>query len=170
MSSTAPAARHHSPIPKALVGICVLLFWFYVTLLQIQTSEALVLGTGTSSLLPSFKTLLQIPEAFQGQLSPTMVKAFIWGYGVQLIFLVMVVGYDHARQTIHSSSSTLGAFFTTGMWLIVLYNFVSDFLYGMTGMGWWGQLGYALIASFVVAFLGLVGVNFLVKAWNDWSK
>lgn len=171
MSSNAPAARGgHSPIPFIAVGVLCLIFWLYVSLLQIQTSEAFVLGGSTVGLTPNFNVLHQVPDFVLGHLDATMVKAVIWGWGVEVLFLVAIVGYEHAHSSVRSSNQTLGTIFGTGLWLIIGYNFVSDFKYGQIGTGFWGQVGFALIASFTVAFLGIVGIKFIEVGMKEWRR
>lgn len=172
MSSNAPASSHKgaSPIAFVAVGLLALIFWAYVSLLQIQTSEAFVLGGSTTGLVPNFNVLHQIPDFVQGHLDATMVKAVIWGWGVEILFLIAIVGYDHAHGSVKSNNQTLGTIFSTGIWLIILYNFVSDFKYGQIGTGFWGQFGFAMIATFVVAFLGVIGIRFLEVAVKDMKR
>ncbi len=172
MSSNAPSASHKGPSPIAFlaVGALCLIFWFYVSLLQIQTSEQFVLGGSPVGLVPNFDVLGQIPAFMQGHLDATMVKAVIWGWGVEILFLVAVIGFDHAHGSVKHNNSTLGSIFATGIILIIGYNFVSDFKYGQIATGFWGQVGFALICSFIVAFLGIVGVKFFEIALKEWRR
>lgn len=172
MSVNAPTSTHKGPSPLLLAGLgtLCLIFWVYVSLLQIQTSESFVLGGSTVGLTPNLNVLAQIPDFVQGHLDSTMVKAVIWGWGVEILFLIAVVGHEIAHGSVRSSNRTLGTVFATGIWLIIAYNAFSDFKYGQIGTGFWGQVGFAAMTSFVVAFFGIVGVKFLEVAVKDWRK
>jgi hypothetical protein len=171
MSSNAPAHTHKgSPIPLLLLGVFLILLCVYASLLQIQTSEAFILNGPVTGLKPNKDILLQVPQFFQGQLSVTMTKAFMWGFGVEALYLICVIGYEHAHGAVKSSNQTLAKIFVTGMVGCVIFNGWSDFQYGQMATGFWGQFAFAVITSFMVAFFGIVGVKFLEVAMKEWGK
>lgn len=167
MSSQSVKGR--SPIPILLVGIFAVLMCIYASCLQIATSEAFILNGSTVGLKPNMQILWQVPQFFQGQLSADMSKAFMWGFGIQTLFLICIVGFDIAHGAVHSSHPTLGRMFIFGMVGCVIFNGWTDFTYGNIASGFGGQLAFAVITSMMVAFFGIVGAKFIEVAVKEWG-
>lgn len=170
MSSNAPAHKGRSPIPLAFVGAFALLLCIYASCLQIATSEAFILNGPAVNLTPNLAILQQVPAFFQGHLSATMSKAFMWGFGIEALYLICIVGFEIAHSAVHSSNQTLAKVFVFGMIACIAFNAWSDFQYGQLNTGFWGQVGFAVITSFMVAFFGIIGVKFLEVAIKEWGK
>ena len=170
MSSNAPA-KAHSPIPDLLLGGFVTLLSIGASCLQIATSEAFMMNGAPVSLKPDFAILWQVPEFFQGTIDPNLVPAFMWGFGVEAIFLICVLGFDLAHGTIKANNSVLARVFLFGMIGCIALNGWSDFKYGVAiRSGTWGHIAFALITSFMVAFFGIVGVKFLERGVKEWGR
>ncbi|GHO96085.1 hypothetical protein KSF_061330 [Reticulibacter mediterranei] len=155
--------RGNVPILKGLLGVVLIGFWLLALMLQIQTSEAFILKSAVISFAPDWGILLQPVQLLHGELSMNMAKAVMWGWGVELVYLVCVIG-EVAVQ------GRLGGWFKTGAFILVAFNFWTDFNYGNLPSGMGGQLGFAAITSFIVAFFGLIGINLLWTAITEWGR
>ena len=168
MSSTAPATKaHHNPIPFGFVGILLILGCLYATLLEIQASEAWALSSHVVSFQPNWSIIQQPYYMFVGGLSATVAKAAMWGWGSELVFLICVLGYEAAHESIFGMNKALASWFRTGAFAIIIFNFYTNYAYGSLGSGMIGQLAFAGITSFAVMFFGVIGIRFLSIALNN---
>lgn len=168
--STIPHATRSSPVPMIVLGVLLLAFFVIGSILHIQTSEAFFLGGHTVGITPNWGILLQPVKFFQGELSPRMAEAVMWGWGIELVFLVCVVGYEVAHESVAAASSGMSKLFHTGMFVLVIFDGWTDFQYGNLANGFWGQLAFAAITAFVVFFFGTVGWRFIERGLNDWHR
>src|SRR5215831_14886093 len=97
-TTSAPRRHSGSPLPPLIIGLALLALWVVATLLQIQTSEAFLLDGPAVSLVPNWGILTQVPELVQGKLTPDLAKATIWGWGIELVYLSAIVGYEIAHD------------------------------------------------------------------------
>src|SRR5437588_424259 len=111
---TATARKHGSPLPLILLGVLFLTFWVLATLLQIQTSEAFIENGPAVALVPNWTILMQPVDLVAGHLSIVEAKATLWGWGMELIFLLCIVGYEIAHDSVKVSSKQLAPWFNTG--------------------------------------------------------
>lgn len=169
-SAPAPAKGARSPILLLFLGVAVLLFWLLASMLQIQTSEAFILQGPVVSLAPNWGILKQPWELVQGSLSIDMAKAVMWGWGIELIYLVCVIGYEVAHESVKASSHHLASWFRTGVIALISLDAYTDFNYGNLASGFWGQLAFALIAAFIVAFFGIIGVRLIEAGIKEWQR
>lgn len=170
MSSTATtASKGSSPILKFLVGVALILLWIVASLLQIQTSESFILNGPVVHYAADWAILYQPYYLVTGQLTPTLAKAVMWGWGVELIFLVCVIGYEEAHATISEGNKRLANIFRIGSFAIIAFDAWTDFNYGSLPSGIGGQLAFAAITAFIVMFAGVAGVHLVVKAMREFS-
>src|SRR5258708_33544745 len=160
--SCVAANRGNIPILKLLLGVVLVGFFLLALMLQIQTSEAFILNGPAVSLAPNWGILKQPVELAQGSLTTDMAKAAMWGWGIELIYLVCVVG----EVTVHGR---LHGWFKTGAFILVVFDFWTDFQYGSLASGTWGQIAFAGITSFIVAFFGILGLNMIWSAITEIS-
>jgi hypothetical protein len=132
-------------------------------MLQIQTSEAFLLGSSPVQLAANWGVLSQPVAVLQGKLPLDMAKAVMWGWGIELVYLVCVVG----EVSIHGR---LGGWFKTGAVILVVFNFWTDFNYGQMASGFWGQVAFAAITSFIVAFFGVLGLTLIWESITEFSR
>ena len=160
----APASHHGTaPILKLLLGILLIGFFLLALMLQIQTSEAFLLGSSPVQLAANWGVLNQPFALLQGKLPLDMAKAVMWGWGIELVYLVCVVG----EVSIHG---WLGGWFKTGAVILVVFNFWTDFNYGQMASGFWGQVAFAAITSFIVAFFGVLGLTLIWESITGFSR
>lgn len=167
---SANSRNSSSPIPKLFIGLLLIFFFLVGSLLHIQTSEAFFLGGQTVGLSPNWGILLQPWQLFTGQLTPRMAQAVMWGWGIEMTFLICVVGYETAHDAVAASSRRMASIFRTGTLALVVFNGWADFQYGNIASGFWGQVAFALITSFVVFFFGTIGWRLIESALTDWNR
>jgi|SRR5579884_2649197 len=154
--------RGNVPLLKLLLGILLIVFFLLALLLQIQTSEAFILGGSPVTLATNWGILNQPIDLIQGRLPMNMAKAVIWGWAIELIYLVCVIG----EVSVHGR---LQNWFKTGAVILVSFNFWTDFNYGTLPSGWGGQVAFAGSTAFVVAFFGVIGLNLLFQAITEFG-
>ena len=110
----ANSRRANSPLPLLIVGLALILFWVLASVLQIQTSEAFLLRGPAVTFVPNWGVLKQPLDLVQGHLTTDMAKATMWGWGIELIYLVCIVGYEVAHESVKASNHHLAAWFRTG--------------------------------------------------------
>lgn len=164
------ARRMNSPLPILLVGAALILFWVLASMLQIQTSEAFILKGPVVTFVPDWGILVQPVALVLGHLSPELVKATMWGWGIELIYLVCIVGYEVAHESVRASNQHLASWFRTGAVALISFDAYTDFQYGSLASGLWGQLAFALVTAFIVAFFGVVGFRLLEHGLTQWSR
>ncbi len=153
-----------------LLGLALIVFWLLASLLQIQTSEAFLLRGPVVTFAPNWSILKQPVELVQGQLTSDMAKATMWGWGIELIYLVCIIGYEVAHEGVRSSNHHLAAWFSTGTVALIAFDAYTDFQYGQLASGFWGQVAFALITAFIVAFFGIVGFRLIEHGLTQWSR
>jgi hypothetical protein len=157
-----PSARGAvPPLGLFIVGVIALLFWAWGNLVQIQTSEAFLLGGGNISLVPNLHVLNQPFDFFHGTLSPDLMKAATWAWGLEGLLLVVSIGveYSHIVQK-HAR------WFNTGAIILLVLNSIADYQYGSVQTGFWGQVAFAAMTLFMSFFMGLVGIHLI---WSSFS-
>jgi hypothetical protein len=112
------------------------------------------------SLLATSYLSLRIPWA----------KATRWGWGIELIYLVCIVGYEVAHESVKASNRHLAAWFRTGVVALIALDAYTDFQYGQLASGFWGQVAFALVTAFIVAFFGIVGLRLTEHGLTEWSR
>jgi hypothetical protein len=149
--------RGNVPILKLLLGVLLVVFFLLALLLEIQTSEAFLLHGPAVTLAPNWGILQQPLELVQGGLPADMAKAVMWGWGIELTYLVCVVG------EVSTHAGRLHGWFQTGALVLVAFNAWTNINYGTLASGVGGQLAFAGVTSFIVAFFGVIGINLI---WN----
>lgn len=167
-TATTTTARHSgSPIPRILLGVILLVFFVLGSILHIQTSEAFFLNGHIVGLAPNLQILLQPVLFVEGKLAPIMAETVMWGWGIELVFLICVVGFEVAHESVRTGSQSMARVFRTGMIVLILFDGYSDFMYGNVASGFWGQLAFAAITSFIVFFFGTIGFRFIEQGIQD---
>jgi len=171
-TTTTPASSHRgaSPIPALIVGLALLVFWVLASMLQIQTSEAFLLKGPMVTFVPDWGILKQPLDLVQGQLSIEMAKAVMWGWGIELVYLVCIVGYEIAHESVKASNRHLASVFRTGVVALIAFDAYTDFQYGSLASGFWGQVAFAGVTAFIVAFFGVIGFRLLEHGLTGWGK
>jgi hypothetical protein len=151
-----------------LVGLALLVFWVLASVLQIQTSEAFILKGPAVTFAPNWDILRQPFDLIGGHLKADMAKAAMWG--IELIYLVCIVGYEVAHESIKASNRHLASWFRTGVIALIAFDAYTDFQYGNLASGPGGQFAFAAVTAFIVAFFGIVGVRLIEHGLTQWSR
>ena len=162
--------RPNSPLPVLLLGFALIIFWLLASLLQIQTSEAFILNGAVVGFNPNWSILKQPLDLVQGHLSADMAKAAMWGWGIELIYLVCIIGYEVAHEGVKATNHHLAGVFSTGAVGLIAFGFYTDFQYGQLASGMWGQVAFALVTAFMVAFFGIIGLRLIEHGINEWTR
>jgi hypothetical protein len=156
-------AQHKGKNPAPLIGLgfVLMIFWFMCSLIEIEATEAWIVPN-TVHFIPNWDILLQIPQLVTGKgLDTTHAQAAFLGWGVELVTLVVILGYDIAADSISHANSNLVDTFKTGLILIIIFNLITNFTYGSLGSGILGHLVFTVVLSFVSWFFGLIGFRFV---------
>src|SRR5579872_5402081 len=130
IAGTVGSQRTGSPLPLLIVGAALLAFWVLASMLQIQTSEAFILRGPAVTLAPNWGILRQPVDFVQGHLTTDLAKAAMWGWGIELIYLVCIVGYEVAHESVKASNRHLASWFRTGVVALIAFDAYTDFQYG----------------------------------------
>ncbi|HLZ64437.1 MAG TPA: hypothetical protein VKR06_46510 [Ktedonosporobacter sp.] len=149
------------PLLRLILGVVLVVFFLLALMLQVQTSEAFMLAGSPVGLAPDWGILRQPYDLLHGTLQMDMSKAVMWGWGIELVYLVCVVG--------EVAVSRWQGWFKTGAIILVGFNFWTDLNYGALPSGFGGQLAFAGITSFIVAFFGVVGLGLIWGAITEMS-
>lgn len=155
--------RGNIPVLKLALGLALIIFFLLALMLQIQTSEAFILRGPSVSLAPNWAVLRQPFDLVQGLLPMNMAEAVMWGWGIELVYLVCVIGEVAVHGRLHN-------WFKTGAIALVAFDFWTDFNYGNLASGTGGQLAFAGITSFIVAFFGIIGLNLIWDSLTDFTS
>lgn len=147
------------PILKLLLGVLFVFFFLIILVMDIQASESYLLQ-GAVVNAPNWGMLQQPWLLAQGAYGSTMAKAVIWGWVIELIFMACVIGEVAVHGKMHG-------WFRTGGIILVCINFWTNVNYGALPSGFGGQISFALLSAFGVAFLGVMGLNMIFSAITE---
>ena len=60
--------------------------------------------------------------------------------------------------------------FRTGVVALIAFDAYTDFQYGSLASGLWGQVAFAGVTAFIVAFFGVIGFRLLEHGLTGWGK
>lgn len=169
-SATAGSPTHTSGHPALfiiLVGAGFLVLFIVGLITQVQTNEAFILHAGNVTVYkPDWSILVQIPNLVLGNDTPGEAAATIFGWGIELIYLGFIIGYELLQDSVQRSGQFMAALFKTLSWVVIFFNGWTDYNYGSLGGGAWGHIGFALVTSFVVGFFGTIGMYLIEVGWK----
>lgn len=158
---------HHLGIAM-FVGIGMIALFVVVLVAQIQTNEAFITHKGNVNIFqPDWGIILQIPALVTGGLPADQAAAAIVGWGVELLYLGFIVGYEILKDSVHSASGpAMARIFRSLGFVLIAFNGYTDYLYGTLGSGIGGHLAFALMCSAIVAYFGTVGWALINHSWK----
>lgn len=163
----AGTAHKSAPIIYIVFGVLILVLSLGFTIFQIETNEAFVLGRQAGGYVAMLDVLKQIPEFFGGGLSAAGAVAFEVGYGVEAIFIMLVMLYEAAHDGVMHMSPKLAPLFRFGMYVVAGYDFWTDVHFNVLS-SIAAQIGFAIVAFLMVAFGPTAGVASIVKGIKEW--
>ncbi|SRR6266568_4324375 len=162
---------------------CALFLWGVMgSLVQIQTTEAFLLGARTASFIPNWEVLHQPVLLMQGiqaatgahtspsQITSDQAMSYMGGWAIELVFLAVVVALDVCLVAIRGANKHLVKFFLCAVILIVMFDLYTDYLYGHLGSGQNGQILFALVMGVVVTFFNVAGIALIEFGIKIWGK
>jgi hypothetical protein len=167
-TNTTATHKGHPMIYIMLVGLGMLALFAVVFVAQIQTNEAYIQHSGSVSIFhPDWSIVMQIPALITGQLSSSEAAAAIVGWGIELLYLGFVVGYEILKDSVHiASGPAMAKIFRSLGWVIIAFNGYTDYLYGTLGSGIGGHIAFALMCSAIVAYFGTIGWALISFGWR----
>ncbi len=181
-NNRAPVVRNTQPAPVpqnyssghparfvALVGVAFVVFFVLAIMMQVETNEALITHQGIVNIYrPNWAILWQPVELVMGGLSATDAAASMFGWGIELVYLGFIVGYEMLQDSVAASGLMMSRIFLTLSWGIVLFNAWADFNYGFIASNdFGGHLLFALMMSFIVGFFGTIGMFLIRHGWSQ---
>lgn len=169
-ATTTPSTNTKQGHPAAfimVVGVAFLALFIVGVMTQIQTNEAFITHAGNVNVYkPDWSILFQIPSLVMGNLGPDEAAATIFGWGIELIYLGFIIGYEMLHNSVQRSGQLMASVFRTLSWVIIVFNGWTDYNYGTLGGGAWGHFGFALVTSFIVGFFGTIGMFLIEQGWK----
>lgn len=150
------------------VGIGMIVLFLIVFVSQVQTTEAWVQHQGAVDVFhPNWSIVWQIPALVIGQLPSSEAQAAIVGWGVELVYLAFIVGYEILKEAVHTTSGQLMAKVCRSLGFVVIaFCGYTDYQYGTIGTGIVGHLTFAVVCSIVIAYFGTIGWAFIRHGWQ----
>jgi cytochrome c oxidase subunit IV len=145
------------PLVYVLLGAFALLFWAGGTAIQVQTSEAWIMGVPLTR-FPSIATFGQLWEFAWGRLPASAIVPFSFGWGVQIALIIASVGVELPRHPQWRYLLSWGVII-----LLIGVNSCGDYLYAQQ-YGFWGASGFTLVILFVTFCAGLLAIMCFIHA------
>src|SRR5260221_556331 len=122
---------HHklgsSPLIMFLLGLLVLVLWLAASVVQIQTSESLALGSTSRVAGVAWSILVQPWLMLSGQAPIQLVTSWLYAWVVEVITLVFALALSVAVVKINSVNSHFGRWFTVSGLLLIGLNSWADY-------------------------------------------
>lgn len=137
---------HHklgaSPLIMFLLGGLALILWLAATVVQIQTSELLALGSTSRVASVAWGVLVQPWLLITGQAPIQFATAWEYAWIVELVTLVYALALSVAVVKIATVNPHLGKWFAIGAFLLVVLNGYADYS---------GSPGTNMLVQFLIA-------------------
>jgi hypothetical protein len=157
------------PIPLVIIGILALALWVIATLLSIEATEAWSGNSHVATFVPNFAVVLQIGELLNGtKLTAQEAKSYFTGWGIEVVTLIIVIGYEAAKDGILVANHRLTSWFTVGLGITFIWNIFTNLIYGWDGSNIGLQIVFGLFTSFVSTFFAIVSYSMLHRAYRIW--
>lgn len=152
-----------------IIGVGALAICGVVIAMDIQASESYLLQSAVQSFSGSWNVLRQPYDFMVGNLDLNTAKSVAWGWGVELVYFMCVVGWGVARDSVEIYNRKLVGIMRTVAWAIVILNTWTTIQYGHLGSGIWGQIGFGLLTSLMSVGLPLVAAYVLIGTYSPGS-
>jgi hypothetical protein len=145
------------PLVYVLLGLLALLFWAGGTAIQVQTSEAWIMGVPLTR-FPSIATFGHLWEFAWGKLPVEAIVPFSFGWGVQIALIIASVGVELPRHPAWRYALSWAVII-----LLIGVNSAGDYVYSWH-YGFWGATGFTVVILFVTFCAGLLAVMCFMHA------
>ena len=165
---TATTSKKHHAGFYVVTGLGFLALFIVGLFAEIQSSEALITNSGQIvSYVPNFALLMQIPDLFMGHPTLTEAKATILVWGIELVWFGFIIGQEIMNDSASKSGKQVASLSRIGTYIIIGYNFWSNYNYGTIGPeGVGGHILFSLVVAFLVGYFGIWGVAFIEHGWK----
>jgi hypothetical protein len=145
------------------IGVFMVVFCIICTLLEVQTSEAMLMHGGLAQLTrPDLATFVQLLDLVQGKLAPFQIIVVIWGWGSQITYFACIVGYNHFHKSLARHNKWLAGICCAIAALVTIYNMVSDYNYvGLVINDFWWQMALTSVIALGAGAFGIAGIHFI---------
>jgi hypothetical protein len=147
-----------------LFGLGIICLWFFVEILvlDVQASQAFINGGQPFYMsATTTSTVQEVWYLFTENLSINDRRLIIYGWGIELIMFIGVMGWEIAKSSIGHHNPKLANVFSSVAIIIIIFNFWTTANFGTLT---WQSVGFAVLTAFGVAFFGVVGTYFLEYA------
>src|SRR6266568_924822 len=114
----------------ALVGLIIAGFGIAAMSLQIQTTEVWINGGGVASITPNYSIFTQPLDMLNGKISGNALIDVLVGWGIELTFIMCLIGFEHAHAGVRRGNSKLADVFVVGCIIVAAMNWLADYNYG----------------------------------------
>lgn len=151
------------PLVYIILGVVCLGVWAAGTAIQVQTSEAWMMGTVVNR-IPTLATFAQVGLFISGGLPESLVVPFAFAWSAQIALIAASVGIELPKEP-------KWRYYTSWAVVILLIgtNSAGDWSYSAQ-YGTWGQIGFTMAILFLTFFVGLLAVMCFVHAFRKFAK
>jgi len=160
-STNTKGSEHHFLWGVVLIaaGLLVGYFWLWGNAVQIQTSEAWIVGKAIQvTLSPHLDIFLQVTQFWSGNLTYTEMIAYTWGWLSQIILLAFSIGIEF-----HIGGRGRARAWKWCSILFIVLNSLADLNYGNAFGGSWQPWLFAAACFMASFFFGLAGIGLIVE-------
>jgi hypothetical protein len=177
-ANTGTAAKQHDismlvfpPIVHVVWGLVLIGGFILGMMMQIQSTEAWMLGESTQSLVPDFSIFQQFPDFISRHMAPGVSVAFLVAWSVELIYITLKIGTARPRahamrkygvgtvtDAVVRSAAIRAAIWSVVSWGIFLFNAFTDWQYA-TSLGGWQQVAWIIVVGATTFYAGTHGIQ-----------
>jgi hypothetical protein len=169
-----PAWDTWPPIVYLLFGLLIAAVWLYSNMIQMRTSEEWMFHLLGTNAIPPYDPIKQIGDVLAGHADATAIKAYTWGWFVQIALFISALGLARVHDVIHrkynagtttsltasKSSGRKGIVFNVACFILFGLNSLADLQF--TASSLWGQLLFAGIILMASYFFGQLAIHLIV--------
>lgn len=155
-----------SPLLNFLLGGFVLLFWAGGSVVQVQTSEYLALGSHLRVAGVAWNVLLQPYLILSGQAPIQFVTAWLYGWIVEIVTLVFALALSQAVVKISTVNPHLGKGFIIFGALLIILNGWADYT-SSPGDNWLVQILIAIAIGGIVTIGLPLGIGLIEHGFDE---
>jgi hypothetical protein len=153
-----------SPIIFFALGIAALFFFFIALVVEIRTSELLVLG-GKSNEIP-WGVFMQ-PYLLVMGTDPILTKlAWVYGWGIEVIGLIFAFALNHATHALSQTNTKIAKIYGVVSILLISLNAWANFN-ALPGVDPLVQMLVALVVAMAVIAFPVIGLALIERGFEE---
>lgn len=153
-----------SPLILFILGGAALFFAVIAMVVEIRTSELLVLG-GKSTEIP-WGVFLQPYELVVGTETMMTKLAWLYGWGIEVVGLIFAFALNHATHALSKTNAKIAKFYGIASFLLVSLNAWANFN-SLPGVDPLIQLLVALVIALAVIAFPVIGLALIERALEE---